>query len=252
MAFRCGTCSAAWESRVSRDQHVAAKGHIVPAFEYNSCGRFFKSQGALDQHKDGLNHWADSASASHCEPVCSSGGDPDDSRIFEEPMQVLLLDKPSNILDSTTSEDENTVDEEENNLDEITIQMEHLGFDAAVQHQDEVLSSPLITVPLLRASPPLQFGLFGGSVSQSCPLSQASRLFYNVTCPSSVFICGSQGSGKSNTLACLLENCLIPSKLGNLLKPLAGIVFHFDSFVSDAGGLLCEAAFLASDNETLV
>ncbi|KAK2026026.1 hypothetical protein LX32DRAFT_595557 [Colletotrichum zoysiae] len=135
---------------------------------------------------------------------------------------------------------------------EADIHMKYLGFDAATQKQDEIKSSPLLTVPLLDASPPSQFGLFGGSMPENGPLTPASRLFHNVTCPSSVFICGSQGSGKSNTLACLLENCLIPSKLGKLPQPLAGIVFHFDSFVSDSGGLPCEAAFLASDSKTTV
>ncbi|KAK2022203.1 hypothetical protein LX32DRAFT_698831 [Colletotrichum zoysiae] len=159
----------------------------------------------------------------------------------------------SNISASMGSDAKNKVDKTKmNNVDEIAIHMNHLSFDGAAQQQDEILSSPLITISLLNTSPPAQFGLFGGSLSQSCPLSQASRLFYNVTCPSSVFICGSQGSGKSNTLACLLENCLISSKLGSLPKPLAGIVFHFDSFVSDAGGLPCEAAFLASHDKASV
>ncbi|KAK2046151.1 hypothetical protein LZ31DRAFT_540739 [Colletotrichum somersetense] len=135
---------------------------------------------------------------------------------------------------------------------EADIHMKYLSFDAATQKQDEIKSSPLLTVPLLDDSPPSQFGLFGGSMSENGPLTPASRLFQNVTCPSSVFICGSQGSGKSNTLACLLENCLIPSNLGMLPQPLAGIVFHFDSFVSDSGGLPCEAAFLASDSKTSV
>ncbi|GJC90032.1 hypothetical protein ColLi_13311 [Colletotrichum liriopes] len=137
-------------------------------------------------------------------------------------------------------------------MDEIDIHMKYLSFDAAAQEQDEILSSPLLTVALLDDLPTSQVGLFGASVSQNRPLSQASRLFYNVSCPSSVFICGSQGSGKSNTLACLLENCLISSKLGHLPQPLAGIVFHFDSFVSDAGGLPCEAAFLASHSQASV
>ncbi|KAK6221198.1 hypothetical protein QIS74_04927 [Colletotrichum tabaci] len=134
---------------------------------------------------------------------------------------------------SMTSDAENKVDKARVKfLDGIAIHMEHLSFDGAAQQQNEILSSPLITVSLLNASPPPQFDLFGGSLSQSCPLSPASRVFYNITCPSSVFICGSQGLGKSNTFACLLENCLIPSKLGNLPQPLAGIVFHFDSFVA--------------------
>ncbi|KAL5042014.1 hypothetical protein BDW71DRAFT_217318 [Aspergillus fruticulosus] len=58
------------------------------------------------------------------------------------------------------------------------------------------------------------------------------------------------GSGKSHTLSCLLESCLIPSKLGRLTKPLTGVVFHYDTFISDAGGTPCEAAYLAS-NESL-
>ncbi|WQF90492.1 Putative P-loop containing nucleoside triphosphate hydrolase [Colletotrichum destructivum] len=154
---------------------------------------------------------------------------------------------------SMTSDADNKVDKARVKfLDGIAIHMEHLSFDGAAQQQDEILSSPLITVSLLNAPPPPQFDLFGGSLSQSCPLSPASRVFYNITCPSSVFICGSQGLGKSNTFACLLENCLIPSKLGNLPQPLAGIVFHFDSFVSDAGCLPCEAAFLASHDKASV
>ncbi|KAL4982468.1 hypothetical protein BDW68DRAFT_182531 [Aspergillus falconensis] len=76
------------------------------------------------------------------------------------------------------------------------------------------------------------------------------RLLFNVSAPSSTFICGSQGSGKSHTLSCLLESCLIPSKLGRLTKPLTGVVFHYDTFISDAGGTPCEAAYLAS-NESL-
>ncbi|CAG8977997.1 hypothetical protein HYALB_00000666 [Hymenoscyphus albidus] len=34
------------------------------------------------------------------------------------------------------------------------------------------------------------------------------RLFFDIVSPSSTFICGSQGLGKSHTLSCLLENCL--------------------------------------------
>ncbi|KAF6832648.1 hypothetical protein CPLU01_06044 [Colletotrichum plurivorum] len=113
-------------------------------------------------------------------------------------------------------------------------QLKHLQISPQTQQQDEILSSPLLTVPLVER-----------------------RLYHNVACPSSVFICGSQGSGKSNTLACLLENCLlenclIPSKLGQLPNPLTGIVFHYDSFVSDSGGLPCEAAFLASSEKVSV
>ncbi len=72
------------------------------------------------------------------------------------------------------------------------------------------------------------------------------RLYQNITVSASVFNCGSQGSGKSHTLGCMLENCLIPSGANRLPRPLTGIVFHYDSFTSDAGGAPCEAAYLSS------
>ncbi|KAJ0163943.1 hypothetical protein CTA2_2075 [Colletotrichum tanaceti] len=137
-------------------------------------------------------------------------------------------------------------------LDDLTVQMNHLVLSPQEQHHDEVLSSPLLTVPLIDRSPPPQFGLFGAAVLEGSSCAAEARLYHNVTCPSSVFICGSQGSGKSNTLACLLENCLIPSQLGKLPHPLTGIVFHYDSFVSDSGGSPCEAAFIASHKNVSV
>lgn len=72
------------------------------------------------------------------------------------------------------------------------------------------------------------------------------RVFINVNTPWSIFTCGSQGSGKSYTLSCILENCLIPSGLGKLPKPLAAMVFHYDNFVSIGSKQLCEAAYLCS------
>lgn len=136
--------------------------------------------------------------------------------------------------------------------DDYVEQLAHLEVSPASQQEDEILSSPLLTVPLIEGSPPTQFGLFGASVSEDQASLAKGRLYHNVACPSSVFICGSQGSGKSNTLACLLENCLIPSRLGQLPHPLTGIVFHYDSFVSNSGGLPCEAAFLASHENVSV
>lgn len=108
-----------------------------------------------------------------------------------------------------------------------------------------------------------QFGLLAGASrekkistfqddSRTDPWKDDPRVFFNVTTPSSTFICGSQGSGKSHTLSCMLENCLIPSKLGNLPKPLTGVVFHYDTFISDAMGSPCEAAFLSSNPDLKV
>ncbi|KAK7711557.1 hypothetical protein SLS57_008040 [Botryosphaeria dothidea] len=69
-------------------------------------------------------------------------------------------------------------------------------------------------------------------------------IFLNTNAPWSAFLCGSQGSGKSHTLACMLEGCLMSSKaLGRLPEPLQGIVFHCDAW---SAGSVCEAAHLCS------
>ncbi|KAI2603516.1 uncharacterized protein GGS25DRAFT_96724 [Hypoxylon fragiforme] len=93
-----------------------------------------------------------------------------------------------------------------------------------------------------------QYGLLGGNITDDAAKMKLNDLiYYNVAAPSSTFICGSQGSGKSHTLSCLLENCLIKSVANELPRPLTGIVFHYDTFISDAGGSPCEAAFLSTD-----
>lgn len=72
-------------------------------------------------------------------------------------------------------------------------------------------------------------------------------LYANITDPWSAFICGSQGSGKSHTLSCLLENAIIkPNEAANLANPLAAIVFHYDKFTGYNSTQLCEAAYLRS------
>lgn len=102
-----------------------------------------------------------------------------------------------------------------------------------------------------------QFGLLAGIKSllntgtptqepENQDMEEDPRLLLNVSIPSSTFICGSQGSGKSHTLSCMLENCLIPSKAANLPSPLTGIVFHYDTFISDDMGTPCEVAYLSS------
>lgn len=84
------------------------------------------------------------------------------------------------------------------------------------------------------------------------PSTRDPRVFFNVASPSSTFICGSQGSGKSHTLSCILENCLIRSEANELPRPLTGLVFHYDTFISDFGGSPCEAAYLLSDKSIKV
>lgn len=106
-----------------------------------------------------------------------------------------------------------------------------------------------------------QYGLLGGDASKltskrpdgAFPDAAGDpRVYYNMAAPSSTFICGSQGSGKSHTLNCLLENCIIPSQANVLPNPLTGIVFHYDPFFSDTGGSPCEAAYLSSHNSANV
>ncbi|KAF2670630.1 hypothetical protein BT63DRAFT_371636 [Microthyrium microscopicum] len=75
-------------------------------------------------------------------------------------------------------------------------------------------------------------------------------MFLNVNTPFSVFLCGSQGSGKSHTLSCILENCVMTSPmLGRNPSPLAGLVFHFDRM---AGESVAEPAYLGSHIQTRV
>ncbi|XXG99429.1 hypothetical protein Hte_005768 [Hypoxylon texense] len=102
------------------------------------------------------------------------------------------------------------------------------------------------------SEPPFsQYGLIAGTSSDGSPKAD-DMLYFNVAAPSSTFICGSQGSGKSHTLSCLLENCLIKSDANELPRPLTGILFHYDSFTSDGGGSPCEAAFLSTHPDITV
>ncbi|RDA83639.1 hypothetical protein CP532_4663 [Ophiocordyceps camponoti-leonardi (nom. inval.)] len=121
----------------------------------------------------------------------------------------------------------------------------------------QLSSSPIFTeeVRLSGSEGFTQYGLLGGQVitkSTATTEIQDPRIFYNVSSPSSVFICGSQGSGKSHTLSCLLENCLLPCEANALPNPLTGLVLHYDAFVSEFGGSPCEAAYLSSNPDVKV
>ncbi|CAG8977466.1 hypothetical protein HYALB_00011815, partial [Hymenoscyphus albidus] len=80
----------------------------------------------------------------------------------------------------------------------------------------------------------------------------SKKLYLNTNIPFSAFICGVQGSGKSHTSTCMIENLLIPAPfLGPLEKPLTALVFNFTSHTSEATFLPCEAVFLAAPNQAL-
>lgn len=99
-----------------------------------------------------------------------------------------------------------------------------------------------------RVSP--QYGLLGLRIQDDPRIPDHHQLVYsNVSAPWSAFICGSQGSGKSHTMSCLLENALIASSpVGKVSSPLAGMVMHYDKFTAFSGTQLCEAAYLCSSN----
>lgn len=138
-----------------------------------------------------------------------------------------------------------------------------LKLDRSNEQEEKASLAPIFTGSVLgqpKLAPP-QYGLLGGvkSIKTSSYASAENemikkdpRLFFNVSSPSSTFICGSQGSGKSHTLSCILEGCLILSKAGRLLNPLTAVVFHYDTFICDNGGSPCEAAFLASHSSIKV
>lgn len=141
-------------------------------------------------------------------------------------------------------------------LDENEIRNTPVFTESVRQHMDDGTNGSKPTFP--------QYGLLGGDVSKLQAINSKKGdelpadidnpfIYQNVKVPSSVFICGSQGSGKSHTLSCLLENCLLPSDANTLPKPLTGIVFHYDSFVSnEMGGQPCEAAYLSSNKDVEV
>ncbi|KAK5123569.1 hypothetical protein LTR85_002607 [Meristemomyces frigidus] len=89
-----------------------------------------------------------------------------------------------------------------------------------------------------------QHGLLGFHVGQQESIGKHEPILMNTNAPNSTFICGSQGSGKSHTLSCMLENCLLrDDAVGKLAKPLGGVVFHYDV---GGGRSVAEAASLSS------
>ncbi|KAL2826275.1 hypothetical protein BDW59DRAFT_145336 [Aspergillus cavernicola] len=98
-------------------------------------------------------------------------------------------------------------------------------------------------------SMPSQFALLGKLIPSSKPTNEIpdQRAVLNTNVPFSAFICGLQGSGKSHTTSCIIENCSMPMPaLGNLKKSLSTLVLHFNEYSSNVNSQPSEAAFLAS------
>jgi hypothetical protein len=115
----------------------------------------------------------------------------------------------------------------------------------ADEMKDEICHAPLLSAGVISEadhSVVPQYGLFGSY--------DKDKLFLNTNVPFSAFICGVQGSGKSHTTACILENALIPSPLlGHLKRPLSALVFSYGQFGGDGASFsVSEVAFLAASH----
>ncbi|CAI7667581.1 unnamed protein product [Penicillium discolor] len=113
----------------------------------------------------------------------------------------------------------------------------------AVLNEHAILVSPLLE--RLGYCLPSQCMLLGnivrGNEFPDC------RIMLNANIPFCAFICGVQGSGKSHTTACMIENCSmrLPA-LGTLNQPISTLVLQFDEYASTTSSQPSEAAFLAS------
>jgi hypothetical protein len=164
-----------------------------------------------------------------------------------------------------TSQDETSAESELSN-DEDSLLNTHLGLLGRrpdLDELNEIRTAPIFTESVRKYAlslagtskdqPFSQYGLLAGVLTGSTDDGSSDpRIFWNIAAPSSFFICGSQGSGKSHTLSCLLENALAPCKANVLPRPLTGIVFHYDTFISDSGGSPCEVAWLSSNPDIKV
>jgi hypothetical protein len=89
-----------------------------------------------------------------------------------------------------------------------------------------------------------QYGLLGFDLGNRDNEGNAEPILLNTNEPSSVFLCGSQGSGKSYTLSCMLENHLLRDPaVGVQHETIPGFVFHYDT---NGAACLAEAASLCS------
>ncbi|KAI4650520.1 hypothetical protein J4E93_002876 [Alternaria ventricosa] len=116
-----------------------------------------------------------------------------------------------------------------------------LGVRRDIEHAP-LLSAPVVTQHAKDLVP--QVGFIGNHLDEA---GHDVSLFHNTNVPFSAFICGVQGSGKSHTTACLLENALIPSKnLGRLEAPACALVFSYGSWSTGGAGFsVSEAVHLA-------
>jgi hypothetical protein len=120
--------------------------------------------------------------------------------------------------------------------------------DRESSEQPSIFATPkqftAVTKPVDRNVTLPQYGLLGFDLD-NCDLNgDPEPILLNTNSPSSVFLCGSQGSGKSYTLSCMLENHILHDEsVGAQRETIPGFVFHWDTNTS---GSLAEAASLCS------
>lgn len=87
-----------------------------------------------------------------------------------------------------------------------------------------------------------QYALLGLHVGDHPQIGKREPIMLNTAAPNSTFICGSQGSGKSYSLACMMEDYMLPdTDYGYVANPMAGVAFHYDT---DGNGGVAEIASL--------
>ena len=130
--------------------------------------------------------------------------------------------------------------------------------DQKIGETQDLKHAPLFSSHVARhngRAPVPQYGLLGIETFhhvRGLPVSanrvERDKLIYgNHTEPWSAFICGSQGSGKSHTLATLLENSILnPPPAGELPHPLTAMAFHWDEFTGPTTTQFCELAYFCS------
>ncbi|XPS80812.1 hypothetical protein M3J09_012758 [Ascochyta lentis] len=94
-----------------------------------------------------------------------------------------------------------------------------------------------------------QYGLLG-SLACEDEVDSRTQLLLNTNAPFSAFICGVQGSGKSHTTSCILENAVLASpNIGHLESPASTLVFSYGEWSSGGAGFnISEATFLGGSH----
>ncbi|KAJ1551072.1 hypothetical protein HK096_003306, partial [Nowakowskiella sp. JEL0078] len=164
--------------------------------------------------------------------------------------------------------------EDPNNLAEMDLLQISKDFD---QIDNNLPNTPVFTYDSLNALKECtklhtllskQYGLFGRVLKQCIPTRSVElgsgtntsktdvsspvdpRLYMNTSVPFSTVVCGLPGTGKSHSVAVMLENMLIPEspEIGKLTNPFSALVLHFDTLAIGSAFSLprkpCEYAYI--------